>query len=402
MTTRGIDDRVRAVVQAGNCSGCGACCLLDTGLQMQLDEHGYARPVRVAPGTDRLADVRFERICPGVTLQAPRSGGSGRRGILGRSINSWQAWAVDAEIRFRGSSGGTITALTQWMLATGRVSEVVAATRDAQEPLRTVTVTLRTPSRVIEAAGSRYAPVSNAARGLVGRQDVAFVGKPCEVSAIRAVARETGEPAPVLISFFCAGTPSQSATVGLVDRLAGGRRPTDLWYRGNGCPGHFTVTFEDGTVAAETYDRSWGQALGPTIQWRCKICADGVGEAADIVAADYWDSDADGYPVFDEGDGVSALIARTPRGAALLKQAFEAGVIDGRPLDLDALARVQPSQVRRRRTLFARLLGARLAGRRVPRFRGYGLLAATRGAPRQLLRVAVGSYARSRAGRTDG
>ena len=396
-----LDGAIQAVVDSGNCTGCGACCLLDPGLVMRLNDHGYSRPVRTGPPRDGV-DADFARVCPGVVVNAEHPEGSSRHELLGSTYRSWQAWAADPAIRFAGSSGGVITALTAWLLESGRVTQVVAAGRDDREANRTVTLSLTTPSGVIKAAGSRYAPVSNAAAAVLGRADVAVVGKPCEATAVRALARETGQQAPLLISFFCAGTPSQHATDALAARLADGQEVDDLWYRGHGWPGSFTVVRADGSLACDTYDHSWGRELGPTVQWRCKICPDGVGEAADIVAADYWQSDERGYPVFDERAGVSALLARTRRGLEIVEQALAAGVLIVADLDLDALARVQPSQVERRRTLLARTMGARLAGRAVPTFRGFGLLRITRGRPRELVRIARGSLRRIREGRADG
>lgn len=402
MRESSIDREVSRVVESGNCSGCGACCLLDAGLRMRLDANGYARPIRVAPARPGTVTAPFERICPGAVVVAPqRRAGELHNDALGSASAAWQAWATDPEVRFRGSSGGVLTAIVRWLLESGEASEAVEAVRD-RNPRRTVTVALRTPSDVIEAAGSRYAPVSNAARAVLGKKDAVFVGKPCEVAAVRALARESGLDAPLLVSFFCAGTPSQAATDRLVDELAEGRQVADLWYRGHGWPGHFTVTTSDGTTATRSYDESWGSALGPSMQWRCKVCPDGVGESADIVAADYWESDADGYPVFEEGEGVSAVLARTPRGLEVLRRAFAAGVLDGSDLDLDALAAVQPLQVERRRTLFARGVGVRLAGRRMPRFRGFGLFRLSPKQPREFARIVLGTYRRIRSGRAAG
>ena len=402
MPRKTLDLQIAGVVQAGNCSGCGACCLLDQGLEMQLNEHGYARPVRTAPSASGTIQAPFERVCPGVMVQAARPDGATRHPEMGSALQSWQAWATDPEIRYLGSSGGVITALLSWLVRTQRVTEVIAATKSERDPRRTVTVSLRTPTGVIEAAGSRYAPVSNAARAALGRSDVAFVGKPCEVAALRALAHETGLEAPLLIAFFCAGTPSQSATDALVERLSEGQAVTDLWYRGHGWPGNFTVTTKDGATAGVTYDKSWGEELGPTMQWRCKICPDGVGESADLVAADYWESDENGYPTFDEGDGVSALLARTPRGLNLLREALAEGAIAGEDLDLGSLAKVQPLQVDRRQTLLARLVGARLAGRPVPSYRGFDLVALSPRNPLRLLRIVRGTFQRVRAGRAKG
>lgn len=394
-----LDRQIAQVVDRGNCSGCGACALLDRGIEMRLGDAGYSRPARVGPSGPGTVKADFDRICPGAEVRAAHPSGAERHPALGPSFRSWQAWATDEEARFTGSSGGAITAVLQWLLRTDQIREVVEAAKAPDDARRTVTVALRTPSEVIGAAGSRYAPVSNAGRAVLGRADVAFVGKPCEVTAVRALARESGQQAPLLISFFCAGTPSQSATDALADRLSDGRPVVDLWYRGRGWPGSFTVTTQDGDTAAVSYDESWGKQLGPSMQWRCKICPDGVGESADIVAADYWESDADGYPLFDEGDGVSAVIARTTRGRDLLESAFRDGVLDGSDLDLEALAQVQPLQVERRLTLAARLTGVRLAGGRVPRYRGFELLRLTPREPRRVLRIIRGTFRRVRAGR---
>lgn len=398
-----LDLRIADVVRNGNCAGCGACCLLDDGLQMEISEKGYSRPCRTSSSSSSSADVAdFDQICPGVRVRAQRPAGSVRHRLLGSSFGSWQAWAADPEIRTRGSSGGTLTALVTWMLQTGRITEAVEAGKSRESPLRTIPVVATSRDDVLAAAGSRYAPVGSAAKAMLDRPDSAFVGKPCEVSAVRALAERRGQRPPVLLSFFCAGTPSQWATDGLVARLVGDRKPVDLWYRGNGWPGEFTVVTEDGGRGSDSYDHSWGRELGPTVQWRCKICPDGIGESADIVAADFWETDDKGYPIFAERAGVSALIARTPRGLELIEQAFADGVLEGEPLSLDALAGVQPAQTDRRETLVARVAGALVAGRRSPRFHGFHFWRVLRGRPRQLVRIARGSHRRIRQGRADG
>jgi len=386
-----------AVVRAGLCSGCGACVLLGPGLEMALDG-GYSRPRPVEGASPAAASPAFDRVCPGRTVVAQRPEGSRPHPTMGPVVTAAQGWATDPEFRFRGSSGGVLSALTAWLLDSGRASTVVGAAASPTAPTRTVTVRLTGRADALAAAGSRYAPVSNAAAAVLGTPDAAFVGKPCEVAAVRALARARGEAAPLLLSFFCAGTPSQDATDALVAELSGPTPPTALWYRGRGWPGRFTVVGADGTQSSVTYDESWGRVLGPAAQWRCKLCVDGVGDSADLVAADFWHTDERGYPSFAEGDGVSAVLARTARGAELLAAAVEAGVLETAPLEVDDLAAVQPFQVRRRTTLAGRLAGVRLAGRAVPRYRGFGLWRHLLRSPRTQLRTASGSYSRARAG----
>ena len=134
------------------------------------------------------------------------------------------------------------------------------------------------------------------------------------------------------------------------------------------------------------------------MQWRCKLCVDGVGESADIAAGDLWHSDERGYPSFTEADGESALVARTTRGLELVLRAAEAGVVVLEPVDAALVGSVQPLQRRRRETLLGRLVGTRLAGRTTPRYRGFGLLRLALAHPRETVRTARGTFRRVRSG----
>lgn len=390
-----LRDRVRSVVAADACSGCGMCTLLDRGLEMS-DATGYLRPVEAAaPAELDGAAAILDRACPGRRMDAQRPEGAQRHPLLGSYFGMWVAWATDEEARFRGSSGGALTALHQWLVSRDVDARIVSAAASSAAPSRTVPVTITTKAQALASAGSRYAPVAVAGDPAILQAPTAVTGKPCEVSALRA-ARLTDD-APLLLSFFCAGTPNQSATEKLVRDLGGPEidAVTSLRYRGDGWPGRFVAAFEGGEVSTD-YENSWGSTLGPATQWRCKICPDGIGESADVVAADSWDTDERGYPVFDEGAGQSALIARTPRGLAAVLAAEEAGFLQLKPLDPGALVSAQPLQASRRTFLFARLLGSRLAGRPAPRYRGYGLLRLSLSAPRTAIRTARGTFRRVR------
>jgi len=387
-TERGqLDARVQAVIEADLCSGCGGCCLLDAGLEMDLVD-GYRRPVRVRSSTaSPEAVAEFDRVCPGILVRAPHRGGRRWHPVLGAYVGVWSAAAVDSEIRHAGASGGVLTALSAWLTSTGAAHRVIGATADVHQPQRTVTVEIANRADALAAAGSRYAPVSNASSPAATSPDTAFVGKPCEASAIRALTRSAVAP-PLILSFFCAGTPRQDATDGLVAAFGmDADQVTSLRYRGNGWPGNFTVT--DGRkVGSLSYDQSWGEHLGPTVQWRCKVCPDGLGESADVVAGDYWEADERGYPVFEERDGTSALVARTDRGRDLIERAIAAGVLTATPVTADQVVRVQPFQRRRRSTVLGRLVGSLCAGGGVPRYRGFRLLRWVAILPREQIRTA--------------
>jgi coenzyme F420 hydrogenase subunit beta len=395
-----VAEAAARVVAGGNCSGCGACTLIDERLTMELDTHGFNRPILrdvVAEGDRDRSDVKlFDQVCPGRRVSAKRPAGSQRDPVFGSAVSVWSASAVDTEMRFRGSSGGTLTALAAWLLATGRVARVVGAAMDRATPTLTESVTLEADDDVLRTSGSRYAPVSVAGNPDALRGDGAVVAKPCEASALAALVARRDLERPIILSFFCAGTPSQHATDRLVRQL--GLDPSTLSllrYRGHGWPGRFTAEDQEGRSGSVDYDESWGKALGPTMQWRCKVCPDGVGESADIAAGDFWQSDERGYPIFDEGDGTSVLIARTVRGHQLLCEAIDQGILQAEPLDIRKLYAVQPLQVERRTTLIGRLIGARLAGRPVPRYTGFGLSRLGARIPRATARATAGTWLRT-------
>lgn len=365
---------ITMVVRGNNCSGCGLCAGLFSGVEMQLNDQGFMRPVvhTRAENDAAAGDAKtFAQICPGKTVSAPELDYQSKtHSIFGRYVGVWEGWATDPEVRRAGSSGGVLTAISSHLSSKSRLPGQMVA-MDVSRPSRSVPVKILSREEALSAAGSRYAPVSVGASYSRGLSSV--TGKPCEISAIRAAQRIMPD-SPVLLSFFCAGTPSQKATDHLVDRL--GHSVESLAsskYRGDGWPGKFVVTSADGSSASMSYEESWGAVLGRQLQERCKICVDGTGESADIAVGDFWESDEEGYPSFENSEGRSVVIARSVRGLRVLEECVDRGLLELKPIELDEVAKIQPLQVKRRLTLPGRLLGRLLTGSRVPKYSGYKL-----------------------------
>jgi coenzyme F420 hydrogenase subunit beta len=140
-----------------------------------------------------------------------------------------------------------------------------------------------------------------------------------------------------------------------------------------GNPGLTRVETRDGRVYTMTYNELWQDESKSMLQFRCKICADAIGELADIAASDFWPG---GEPAGEDA-GFNGLIARTAKGRALLEDAAQAGALvlleemDFRDLDL-----VQPHQVRKKQALAARLAAMRDIGAVTPSFKRLRLDAA--------------------------
>ncbi|WP_341213316.1 Coenzyme F420 hydrogenase/dehydrogenase, beta subunit C-terminal domain [uncultured Limimaricola sp.] len=361
------------------CSGCGGCALASGGaIEMELSAPGFLRPVQRAAIPEET-DRSIAAICPGLGQTLDRRA-THDDVLWGPYEEMRTGWASAPDLRHAASSGGALSAVLGWLIESGMVEAAVHVAADSDRPTANRVTVSRDAAEIKAAAGSRYAPSAPlAALGPLIAQGgrYAFVGKPCDIVALRALARQDARIDacfPVMLSFFCAGVPSLAGADAVLAAL--GTAPdqvTGFRYRGNGWPGEATATLRDGTARSMSYHDSWGKILSGHVQRRCKICPDGTGKEADLVCADAWQSDARGYPLFTEQEGVSLVVARTPLGRDLMAGAEAAGALTTGGFDVATLDRMQPGQSGRRRAVLARLAGLRLAGRPIPRYRGLRL-----------------------------
>ncbi len=242
------------------------------------------------------------------------------------------------------------------------------------KPYLNETVMSHGRAELLSRTGSRYAPASpcdSLDRIAHAPSPCVFIGKPCDAAAVRK-ARHLwpgfDEKLGLSIAFFCAGTPSTRGTLQLLKRM-GVEDPEDLIslrYRGNGWPGMATAVYRstDGERTGQfTYEESWGDVLSKYQQWRCKVCADHTGEFADVAVGDPW------YRTIEAGEqGSSLILARTPRGKAMIEAAGEAGYLVLQPAAPHLLPDSQPNLIRTRGAVWGRILGSRLMGWPAPRY----------------------------------
>ncbi len=365
------------------CAGCGLCAAIaPAAITMAMVAPGYLRPRQQAP-LSAAEDAAIAAACPGLVIEPAPTDAPVDDPLWGPAQFVGTGHATDAALRHQASSGGVISALLVHALASGLVDFVVETGADPALPTGNITVRATDRDAVFAAAGSRYtasAPLAGLEALLAGPGRFAFVGKSCDVSALRARARHDrriADKVPLMLAFFCAGIPSAAGTGRILDRLGVAAADVAAFrYRGDGWPGYATATLNDGNMRRMSYADSWGDILSKEVQFRCKICPDAVGGAADIACADAWYGDERGYPSFEEQDGRSLVIARTAAGAAVLAAARDAGQIVTTPLAMTEIALMQPAQARRKRQILSRLAAMRLAGRPVPRYRGLRLWAA--------------------------
>lgn len=369
------------------CSGCGLCSVqaAEGAIRMQVNEDGYLRPSIDPAWADReLADAHtsevFARSCPALGLDITPQRSAAYNPLWGEVKACLRGHATDPETRHAGSSGGVISALASFCLEQGLVDGVIQIRASSRDPLLNEAVISRTRDEVLTAAGSRYAPaapITALRQALRDDQRYLFVGKPCDVAAVRqwqAQEPRLNDKLPYLLSFMCAGTPSLRGTHQVLERLGTAPEAIDAFrYRGDGWPGLTKATLKSGEERTMTYNDSWGKVLNRHLQTRCKICPDGIGEFADIVCADGWEGDERGYPSFEERPGRSLVLLRTDRGCDLFRQAESAGSVEAEGFDHRLIASIQPFQFYRRSTVLPRLMAMRLLGLKTPRYRGFDL-----------------------------
>ena len=152
---------------------------------------------------------------------------------------------------------------------------VLPTGQDPADPIRNRTRLSRTRSELLAVTGSRYSPASVCdGLGLVesAPSPCVIVGRPSEIAAVRNAARlrpELDRNVGVILSFFCAESPSTRGTIELLESL--GVDPAsvlDLRYRGHGWPGHFAPMPEDDLQPELGVSSGLPSLVGPTLAGR--------------------------------------------------------------------------------------------------------------------------------------
>jgi coenzyme F420 hydrogenase subunit beta len=372
-------ERLYTIVEQGLCIGCGLCQSIAGSDRVRVTKtlNGYLQPV-VEGELDHATVDRIYAICPGTRVE-----GLPERllEVDTKQDNVWgpwrrivRAWAGDPEVRFEGSTGGVLTALGAYLLESKRVDFILQVKTSATEPGFGDPVLSFSGADVFEAAGSRYgpaAPLLDINEVLERKQPFAFIAKPCDISALRNYARQDArvdELVKYWLTMVCGGYGTPRGTVEFYKRV--GIDPdevTALRYRGRGCPGPTRVETAS-EVQEFHYIDYWGEDETTwTLPFRCKICPDGIGEAADIAAADTWVGGSPNRVDSIDDPGVNALIARTRAGEELIAAAAADGALT---LDFDTVPDTvsvyQPHQVNKKYAAWARHQGLADAGRIVP------------------------------------
>lgn len=363
----GID----AIVEGGLCIGCGLCEAIagPDRLQMVMTPEGRERPLELQPLDEATTALIFD-VCPGTVISGQPAPAAPVDPIWGPCHRIDRGFAGDPEIRFKAATGGVLTGLAAWLLESGRVDFVLQVGAREDAPMRSTWQLSRRRADVLRAAGSRYgpaAPLAGLEAALGEERPFAFIGKPCDVGALRRQARHDpriDRHCRAMLTLVCGGASELGKSTEVLDRFGLAEEEVRRFrYRGYGNPGPTRIETRDGRAFEVTYNDMWADEAGWRLQFRCKICPDAIGEAADVAASDVWPG---GGPTGEDA-GFNGILARTARGLDLVLTAAEEGaLVLERPLTPRDMDVFQPHQVRKKRAVWARIAALRHAGRLAP------------------------------------
>ena len=348
------------------CIGCGLCNSR-VHLQVQESEKGY-----YIPRVETTEEEQFiETVCPVI---GDKTGYLDGTKIWGRALSVLEGYSGNPDIRKRASSGGVLTALASFLVEVGWVDGVLHVSVDENNPTKTKAILSTTRQQIEDACGSRYCishPWINIDNVIEKGKKYAAIGKPCDIAALRNAKDNLGIYSEIeyLLSFFCAGLPSVDANRNLLSQLGCEESEcVSLTYRGNGWPGLTTAIDSEAREYTMEYSKAWGGILGRDIHPYCRLCIDGIGEAADVSCADGWFI-KDGKVDFTESAGRNVIFSRTELGKDIVQQALKAGYVEAKEWDnIDDLQIIQKYQYTRRTTLKAKLLAYRVMGKSIPMY----------------------------------
>lgn len=374
---------LKNIIESNLCVGCGLCSYITNHKIKMIDiENEGKRPDNYNNLTpDEENDI--VNCCPGISLNTSLDKKTAKKMnnneiLIGPTIKIYEGWAKNKEIRFNASSGGIISALAIYCLEMENMKLILHTGKDTDFLWKNKTIVSKTKKEIINNSGSRYCPSSPCELlDIIENSDkkCVFIGKPCDVAAvsnIRKIRPKLDKNLGLVLSFICAGTPNTKATLSLIEKLKINKKQiNDLYYRGKGWPGDFTINYNTNKNKKLSYDNSWGYLASKSRQLRCHLCPDGLSEFSDITSGDAWHRKHEKNNI-----GCSLILVRTENGLKFIQNAYKNGYIEIVESNSSNAVKAQ-GLVERRKLIAPRLFGLKIMGKPIPSYKNFYLLRAS-------------------------
>ena len=361
------------ITENGLCIGCGICQSIagNENISISMTEKGRLEPKENKPLNNEIF-YKIKKTCPGVIVEGlPKEAIDNKSKydlVWGYYLSLFYAWSTDKDIRFKSSTGGLLNGLSLYLLESKKVRFILHTGTDPKQPMRSVSRYSYNKQELLNSGScSRYGPSSPLDKfneALNKNEPFAFVGKPCDISAIRQLSkidRRVNELCKYLLTLVCGGFGEFTKSQDFIDSFNVKEEELSIFrYRGYGNPGKMYIKTNSGEEHDKEYNSFWGEESTWRVPFRCKICPDAIGDSSDLAALDTWPG---GSPV-GEDEGFNAAIIRTKKGYDLVHDARDAGYIKiGNDLKIEDINDFQPHQVSKKKAVYARHQGMKNVNR---------------------------------------
>jgi len=360
-------NRLSDIVDNGLCIGCGLCQSIagKDKIEVTMTSKGRLEPKEISKISPEIFK-KIVNVCPGTIVEGlPKEevNQSAKHDLVwGYYLSLCYTWSTDKKIRFESSTGGLLNGLSIYLLESKKVKFIMHTAADPKKPMRSLPKFSYSKKELLSGESrSRYGPAASLEKfheALDLNQPFAFVGKPCDISAIRQLSKidtRVNQLCKYLLTLVCGGFAEFTKAQEFIESFNVKEDELSIFrYRGYGNPGKMYIKTKDGREYDREYNSFWGEESTWRVPFRCKICPDAIGESADIAALDTWRG---GSPK-GEDEGFNSVIVRTKKGLDLLSEAAKTGFIHiGDKLKIEDISDFQPHQVNKKKAVYARHQG---------------------------------------------
>lgn len=374
------------------CTGCGIC-------SSACPSHAIAIMVESGRFLPKIDDDlckndkgchRCFDVCPGIGCnlielsKQLQSETSYEDQYIGKYEKCFVGYSNNKELRYHAASGGLVTQMLIWLLETGRIDGAVVTAFDNAQPLMVKTYIATSRNELIQAKGSKYAPVSlNKAAKMIKEAKGAryvIVGLPCHIQGFRKQTVRDKILREKIVAYFglycsCGRTFNLTDFV-LKERNIKRNELTYFAYRDEGCLGSMvakyikkpnqksslSISLEEKTYK-ERYQSYYHPLRSFFIPKRCLFCIDHYARLADISFGDIHIK-----PYSDDKIGINSIVVRTPKMLNWLLEAQKDNAIYLSDLEADTLNKSQIMAKRKYMRMGAYLKIARILGNKTPQY----------------------------------
>lgn len=303
------------------CLGCGLCSLADGVFMVQKEG-------KIVPSTI-VEDKIIEASCPAkgydmMTLGHGLFGSVKYKYEIGYYRRLRLAHSSNQDILKNASSGGVMTQIAHFLLATNQIDGVISCKFVYDGNLvRTETFVASSFDDLILGQGSKYCPTSSLS--ILSKLDRSkrylLIGTPCQIAGFRQYSNmhvEFKDIIPYTIANFCGGYRDFKELDFFVKDVAHIKEVKFFRHRGGGQPGSMMIEGLGGECFKYPYP-DYARISRVIKNERCTLCMDATGELADFSCGDAWLKNRDASTPW------SIIVARSLDAESILAKMEENG-----------------------------------------------------------------------------